>query len=68
MKQTDQQSIAHASSHDVRVTSINQSINLLAQIKIHKIDSNNNNCDIVLNRQKGWMSTYRCPLLQLRTI
>jgi len=36
-------------------------IYLLSQIKIHKIDSNDNNCDIVLNGHKGSMSTYRCP-------
>jgi len=34
---------------------------LLAQIKIHKIDSNDNNCEIVLNGQKGSTSTYRWP-------
>jgi len=38
--------------------SINQSINLLAQIKTHKIDSDG---DIVLNGQKGSVCTYRCP-------
>jgi len=36
-------------------------IYLLSQIKIHKIDSNDNNCDIVLNGHKGSMSTYRRP-------
>jgi len=34
---------------------------LLAPIKIHKINSNGNNYKIVLNGQKGSMSTYRCP-------
>ena len=41
--------------------SIKQSINSLAQIKTRKIDSNDNNCDIVLDGQKGSMSTYRSP-------
>ena len=36
-------------------------IYLLAPIKIHKINSNGNNYHIVLNGQKGLMSTYICP-------
>jgi len=36
-------------------------IYLLAQIEIRRINSNGNNCEIVLNGQKGSMSTYRCP-------
>jgi len=36
------------------------SIYLLAQIKIHKINSNCNSSETVLSGQEGSMSTYRC--------
>jgi len=36
-------------------------IYLLAQINIHKTNSNRNNCEMMLNGQEGSVSTYRWP-------